>query len=212
LSTVVVTVSDGIIKKKREDNTNSSSYYSHNDYDRYSKEKDYSPHLENDDDEGQELAADSNNPSTATKEQEEQSSLYNKRILLVDDEPDITLTYKSALEGAYDDISGGDGDSKKTRTKFEVYTYNDPLEALLNFKPNFYNILLIDINLPNMNGFELCEKLLKMDINMRVCFVSAGEVNEEAIREIHPSINIGCFIKKPVSMEDLVKRVKAELE
>jgi two-component system catabolic regulation response regulator CreB/two-component system response regulator ChvI len=63
-----------------------------------------------------------------------------------------------------------------------------------------------------MNGFELYEKLLKMDVNMRVCFVSAGEVNEKAIREIHPSINIGCFIKKPVSMEDLVKRVKAELE
>ena len=199
MSTVVVTVSDGIIKKKREDNTNSNSYYSHNDYDRYSnKEKDYSPDLENDDD-GQEAAAttttttadSSNNPSTATKEQEEQSSLYNKRILLVDDEPDITLTYKSALEGVYDDT--GDGDSKKTRTKFEVHAYNDPLEALLNFKPNFYDVLLIDINI-------------------RVCFVSAGEVNEKAIREIHPSINIGCFIKKPVSMEDLVKRIKAELE
>ncbi|HYY66424.1 MAG TPA: response regulator [Nitrososphaeraceae archaeon] len=217
MSTVVVTVSDGIIKKKREDNTNSNSYYSHSDYDRYSnKEKDYSPDLENDDDDdGQEAATtttadSSNNPSTATKEQEEQSSLYNKRILLVDDEPDITLTYKSALEGVYDDT--GDGDSKKTRTKFEVHAYNDPLEALLNFKPNFYDLLLIDINLPNMNGFELCEKLLKMDINMRVCFVSAGEVNEKAIREIHPSINIGCFIKKPVSMEDLVKRIKTELE
>jgi CheY-like chemotaxis protein len=211
LSTVV-TVCD-IVKKKDEDNTN-SSYYSHNDYDRYSKEKDYSPDLENDDGQEAVAAADSsNNPSTATKEQEEQSSLYNKRILLVDDEPDITLTYKSALEGAYDDTGGGgdddgDGNSKKTRTKFEVHAYNDPLEALLNFKPNFYDLLLIDINLPNMNGFELCEKLLKMDINMRVCFVSAGEVNEKAIREIHPSINIGCFIKKPVSMEDLVKRIK----
>jgi DNA-binding response OmpR family regulator len=125
-----------------------------------------------------------------------------KRILIVDDEPDITLTYKSALEGDYED------DSKR----FEVYTYNDPLEALLNFKPNFYDLLLIDINLPYMNGFELCEKLLKMDINMRVCFISAGEVNQEAIREIHPSINIGCFIKKPVTVQDLVKRIKAELE
>ena len=72
--------------------------------------------------------------------------------------------------------------------------------------------MLIDINMPYMNGFELCEKLLKMDINIRVCFISAGEINQEAIREIHPSINIGCFIKKPVSMEDLVKKIKAELE
>jgi response regulator RpfG family c-di-GMP phosphodiesterase len=93
------------------------------------------------------------------------------------------------------------------------YTPIDPLEALSNFKPNFYDLLLIDINLPNMNGFELCEKLLKMDINMRVCFISAGEVNHEAIREIHPSINIGCFIKKPLTVQDLIKRVKkAELE
>jgi CheY-like chemotaxis protein len=221
LSTVV-TVCD-IVKKKDEDNTN-SSYYSHNDYDRYSKEKDYSPDLENDDDDdGQEAAAaaadsSNNNPSTAIKEQEEQSSLYNKRILLVDDEPDITLTYKSALEGAYDDTGGGDddddggGDSKKTRTKFEVHAYNDPLEALLNFKPNFYDLLLIDINLPNMNGFELCEKLLKMDINMRVCFITAGEANIEALREVYPTISVGCFIKKPVRIDQLVKRVKAELE
>ena len=148
-----------------------------------------------------------NNPAKEKEEEQSSSSLYNtKRVLIIDDEPDITLTYKSALEAFYE------GDSKKTRTKFEVYTYNDPLEALSNFKPNFYDMLLIDINLPNMNGFELYEKLLKMDVNMRVCFVSAGEVNEKAIREIHPSINIGCFIKKPVSMEDLVKRVKAELE
>ena len=193
-----ITVGD-IIKRKEDDASN--NYHSrHHQYNHYSKEKNYSPPLEIDD--GKKTTTTNNTPCT-TKEQEQKPFLYkHKRVLIIDDEPDITLTYKSDLEGDYED------DSKR----FEVYTYNDPLEALLNFKPNFYDILLIDINLPYMNGFELCEKLLKMDINMRVCFISAGEVNQEAIREIHPSINIGCFIKKPVTVQDLVKRVKAELD
>jgi DNA-binding response OmpR family regulator len=63
-----------------------------------------------------------------------------------------------------------------------------------------------------MNGFELSEKILKLDVNVKVCFMSAGEVNHEAIREIHPSLNIGCFIQKPVTIDYLIKRVKAELE
>ena len=194
-----ITVGD-IIKRKEDDGSN--NYHSrHHQYNHYSKEKNYSPPLEIDD--GKKTTTTTNNTPYTTKEQEQKPFLYkHKRVLIIDDEPDITLTYKSALEGDYE------GDSKR----FEVYTYNDPLEALLNFKPNFYDLLLIDINLPYMNGFELCEKLLKMDINMRVCFISAGEVNQEAIREIHPSINIGCFIKKPVTVQDLVKRVKAELE
>jgi hypothetical protein len=53
---------------------------------------------------------------------------------------------------------------------------------------------------------------IKVDVNVKVCFMSAGEVNHEAIRELYPTIGIGCFIKKPVTMEYLVRRVKAELE
>jgi DNA-binding response OmpR family regulator len=84
--------------------------------------------------------------------------------------------------------------------------------VLSQFKPSFYNLLLIDINMPYMNGFELCTEILKVDINVKICFMSAGEVNHEAIRELYPTISIGCFIKKPVTMEYLVRRVKAELE
>jgi two-component SAPR family response regulator len=58
------------------------------------------------------------------------------------------------------------------------------------------DLLLIDINLPYMNGFELYEKISKLDLNVKVCSMSAGEVNHEAIREIHPSLNIGCFMQK----------------
>ena len=121
-----------------------------------------------------------------------------KRILIVDDDPDITLTFKIALENEDD--------------KLEVYTFNDPLSLLSQFKPSFYDLLLVDINMPNMNGFELCTEILKVDVNIKICFITAGEVNHEAVRELYPTISIGCFIKKPVAVDYLVKRIKAELE
>ena len=68
-----------------------------------------------------------------------------------------------------------------------MYTYTDPLEALLNFKPHFYDLLLVDINMPKMNGFELCTRILKIDVNVRICFITAGDANIEALREINLS-------------------------
>jgi CheY-like chemotaxis protein len=127
-----------------------------------------------------------------------------KRILIVDDDPDITFTFKSGIED--------NNNSSKHNKRIEVITYNEPLKALSDFKPDFYDLLLVDINMPEMNGFELCEKILKIDINVKVCFVSAGGVNREAIREIYPAISFGCFIRKPVTIDYLVKRIMAELE
>jgi DNA-binding NtrC family response regulator len=118
----------------------------------------------------------------------------------VDDDADITLTFKSALEGYYDD------------KRFEVYTYNNPLVALSEFKPHFYDLPLTDINTTDMDGSQFSEKILELDVNVRVCFISAGAVNIEALREIHPKINFGCFIKKPVSIDYLVNRLRAELD
>ncbi|MGN6632438.1 MAG: response regulator [Nitrososphaeraceae archaeon] len=126
-------------------------------------------------------------------------------MLLVDDDPDITLTFKAGLDG----YNYGDGDKKK---RFEVYTYNDPLLLLEEFKPNFYDLLLTDIYMPNMNGFQLCEKILGLDINFRVCFMSVLEVNAEALREIYSKVSFGCFIEKPITIEYLVKRLSAELD
>jgi DNA-binding response OmpR family regulator len=120
------------------------------------------------------------------------------RILIVDDDEDITTTFKIGLEN-----------SDKS---FQVYTCNDSLEALSEFKPNFYDLLLVDINMPKMDGFELCEKILKLDINVRACFMSAGEVNQEAFRDWQPMKSIGYFLKKPISISDLVERLNAELD
>jgi CheY-like chemotaxis protein len=80
------------------------------------------------------------------------------------------------------------------------------------FKPHYYDLLLTDIDMPNMNGFQLCEKILKLDVNIRVCFMSALEINVEALRELYPKVSFGCFIEKPVSIEYLIKRLSAELD
>ena|SRR5437016_2914834 len=121
------------------------------------------------------------------------------------DEPDITVTFKLGIEGSN---NSHNNDSKKIK----VYPYNDPLVALSEFKRDFYDLLLVDIDLPHLNGFELCEKILEIDINVRVCFMTSGEINREALREIYPTLSLGCFLKKPVTIDYLVKRIKAELD
>jgi DNA-binding response OmpR family regulator len=95
---------------------------------------------------------------------------------------------------------------------FEVYAYNDPLDAISEFRPSFYDLLLVDINMPKINGIELSRQLLELDSNVKICFITAGEANIEVLRELYPARDIGCFIKKPVTIDQLVKRVKAELE
>jgi hypothetical protein len=63
-----------------------------------------------------------------------------------------------------------------------------------------------------MNGFELGQKILEIDINVKVCFMSSGEINREALREIYPAISLGCFIRKPAATDYLVKRIRSELD
>jgi CheY-like chemotaxis protein len=127
---------------------------------------------------------------------------FIKSILVVDDDPDFTLTFKAGLEGYH---YGG-------KKRFEVYTYNDPLLVLKEFKPHFYDLLLTDIDMPKMNGFQLCEKILELDVNIRVCFMSALEVNIQALRELYPKVSFGCYIEMPVTIEYLINRLSAELD
>jgi len=68
------------------------------------------------------------------------------------------------------------------------------------------------INMPYMNGFELCEKILDIDINIRICFMSSGEINRKALREIYPSLTVGCFMRKPMTIDYLLKRIRSELD
>ena len=120
----------------------------------------------------------------------------SKVILIIDDDPDMTSVFSLGLQDE----------------GFEVYAYNDPLEVLSKFRPNFYDLLLVDINMPKMNGIELSRQILELDANVKICFITAGEANVEVLRELYPTSGIGCFIKKPVTIDQLVRRVKAELD
>jgi len=133
----------------------------------------------------------------------QQLSSFTKRILIVDDDPDIIFTFKKGLEAE---------NEKNNKTFFKVYTHNNPLSALSEFKPDFYDLILIDINMPKMDGIELSNKILELDANVKICLITAGEANIEALRELYPTRSIGCFINKPVSIEYLVRRVNAELD
>jgi CheY-like chemotaxis protein len=128
---------------------------------------------------------------------------FLKRILVVDDEPDILLTFKSGLEKHLDN---------RGRKMFEVHVYNNPLKALSEFRANYYDLLLTDVSMPDMNGFQLSQKILELDINIRICYISSAEVNVSALRELYPALSLGCFITKPVELENLVKRLSAELD
>jgi two-component system, OmpR family, response regulator ChvI len=128
----------------------------------------------------------------------------SSRILLVDDDPDILLTFKTGLENDKSRVLG-------EGVKVQVDTFADPKEALTSFKAGVYNLLLLDIRMPNINGFELYEELKKMDDKPRVCFITAYELYYEALKKDFPELNIGCFIKKPISIEDLATRIRKEL-
>jgi DNA-binding response OmpR family regulator len=119
----------------------------------------------------------------------------------VDDEPDITSSFKEAL---------------RDKGFEQVETANNPTLALKNFKAGSYDLLIIDIVMPEMDGFSLYEEVRKIDNKVKICFITAFEVNYQALRAVFPAASttddIGCFIRKPVDMDDLVKRIDAEVQ
>jgi DNA-binding response OmpR family regulator len=122
--------------------------------------------------------------------------MTNKRkmILIVDDEPDITSSLKITLED----------------NGFEVDSFNDPILALENFRKRLYSLLILDIKMPKMNGFELYTKIKKIDDKVRVCFLTAlTELQdyEPFRKEVFPEEGKRYFIQKPVKNEEVVRMV-----
>jgi two-component SAPR family response regulator len=116
--------------------------------------------------------------------------------------PDSLTSFKFGIENA----------TKIGNKRIVVDAYNDPRKALLDFQPNLYDLILIDINMPYIDGFQFSERILDIDINIKICFMTSGEINRDALREIHPSISLGCFIKKPVMIDYLVGKIMKELD
>jgi CheY-like chemotaxis protein len=130
-----------------------------------------------------------------SQHQNEQRERTMKRILVVDDEPDITFTLKEGLEK-----SG----------LFDVETFTDPSLALSNFKSNYYDFLLIDIRMPKIDGYELYDKIRAIDDKVKACFISAYNVNYEALREQFPTLEMECYAK-PLEIDELIRKIAEEL-
>jgi DNA-binding response OmpR family regulator len=120
-----------------------------------------------------------------------------RKILVVDDEPDSSTIFRIALED----------------NGFDVDTFNDSTLALSAFKPNSYDLVVADIKMPKMNGYELCEKIKKIDDKVKICFLTASdEQYAEDIKTSSSSLASSSsfditLIRKPVTLEELVKKV-----
>ena len=114
-----------------------------------------------------------------------------KRILIVDDEPDVNLALRIVLE----------------ENSFIVDSFNDPLLALENFKANLYDVLILDIKMPKKDGFEVYEEIMKIDNRVKVCFLTAGDVNYRSLKEKFPTLGENQFIRKPIENTELIRQV-----
>jgi DNA-binding response OmpR family regulator len=115
----------------------------------------------------------------------------SKRILVVDDEADTNTALHEILE----------------QNGFIVDSYEDPFLALENFKPHFYDLLILDIKMPEMSGFSFYREIKKRDDKMKVCFLTAGEMYYGSCSDIFSSLPANCFIRKPVTNDELLKHM-----
>jgi two-component system OmpR family response regulator len=128
-------------------------------------------------------------------------TMKKNRILIVDDEDDVNLLFKMVLED----------------NGYKVDTFNDPLVALQNFTAGSYDLLLLDMVMPNMNGFELYQKMRMLDDKAKICLLTASGINHEEFKKRAASVAgiendiENCFFIKPIENEELIKKVKAQL-
>jgi len=115
-----------------------------------------------------------------------------RRLMIVDDEPDVISMLEIVLE----------------ENGFNVDSFIDPIAALKNYKAGVYDLLILDIKMPKMDGFELYDEIKKIDDSAKVCFLTASEMYYKASRkEKYCSLDKDLFIQKPIANEDLVQEI-----
>jgi DNA-binding NtrC family response regulator len=120
-----------------------------------------------------------------------------KRILIVDDDQDIVLFYKIALEQA----------------GFVVDVFSDPLKSFSNYRTGVYDLVLLDVRMPQMSGFELYSKIKEIDDGVKVCFITAFEDYHNEFNKLFPHLEESeCYVRKPITMQDLIRIVKSRVE
>jgi two-component system catabolic regulation response regulator CreB/two-component system response regulator ChvI len=115
-----------------------------------------------------------------------------KKVLIIDDEPDVNMVLKMVLH----------------RNGFSADSYDDPILALKNFKAGSYDLLLLDIKMPEMDGFHLYKEMKRIDSKIKVCFLTASEMYDERFRgEEWCAIDKDLFVRKPIENEELIKKL-----
>ena len=114
-----------------------------------------------------------------------------KRILVVDDESDVCFVLGKVL------VENG----------FVVDSYENPRLALEKFKTDLYDLLILDIKMPDLNGFELYREIKRLDKKVKFCFLTAGELYYGEYPDIFSSLHASSFIRKPIENEELMKRI-----
>jgi CheY-like chemotaxis protein len=116
-----------------------------------------------------------------------------KKILIVDDEPDVCTVLKKVLD----------------QYGFKADSCDGPILALENFKAGLYELLLLDIKMPEMDGFLLYQEIKKIDNKIKVCFLTASEMYHEKFREKEgfAALDKDLFLRKPIKNEDLINEV-----
>jgi DNA-binding response OmpR family regulator len=121
-----------------------------------------------------------------------------KRIMLIDDNRDVGLSFKVVLEHYYE-------------SRLKVDSFTDPTSALDNFETGLYDLVIIDTVMPDMNGFEVYRRLKELDKKVKVCFLVPGKLYEDATRRLFPELDESSFIQIPVANEALVRKVREVL-
>ncbi|HET9805449.1 MAG TPA: response regulator [Nitrososphaeraceae archaeon] len=122
------------------------------------------------------------------------------RIMVVDDERDILSILKRGLE---------------SKNRFKVDTFIDAesaLESLKEKSDDYYDLVLTDIRMPKINGFELYRRIKESNPHMKIVFITAFEINKEEFTKVIPSVDVLDFISKPVSMSTLINKLNSILE
>jgi CheY-like chemotaxis protein len=120
-----------------------------------------------------------------------------KKILVVNDEPDVTTMFKMTLE----------------RVGFRVDTFNDPVLALKSYKPHLYDLVILDVIMPELNGLELYTQLKRKDSRINVCFLTASSepYREELLKEKYNQLSRDLFLEMPLPTSELIREVKKRM-
>ena len=122
----------------------------------------------------------------------ENNTSNTKKIMVVDDETDVISVLEIVLE----------------ENGFEVDTFEDPIVALKSYRAGVYDLLILDIKMPEMDGFELYDRIKKIDDNAKVCFLTASEMYyKNSRKEKYCSLDKDLLIQKPIANEDLVEEI-----